>query len=92
MKQERRKQERLVVNRITTLRADRGSLPRECMITDISRDGARLFSDDAEVPNQFDLVIADNLARRCQVIWRLGGELGVKFVDGTVPIRQPFRP
>jgi hypothetical protein len=68
-------------------------LPRECLITDISSDGARLFSEDKEIPNQFDLTIADNLARRCQVIWRLGGELGVKFLDGTVPIGGPaFRP
>lgn len=88
MQQERRKNQRLVINRVTTFRAPSG-LPRECLITDISSDGARLFSEDAEIPDQFDLAIADNLARRCKVIWRLGGELGVKFLDGPVPIGGP---
>ena len=49
-------------------------------------DGARLFTEDAAVPEQFDLVIAENLERRCQVVWRLGGEIGVRFLDGSVPL------
>jgi hypothetical protein len=56
------------------------------MITNISQDGARLFSDDTVVPQEFDLLIADNLERRCQVVWRLGGEIGVRFVDGPLPL------
>ncbi len=82
---ERRRQPRLVVNRTTTWRPDHGS-PRQCLITNISADGARLFTEDAVVPQQFDLVIADNVARRCQVMWRLGGEVGVKFLDGSLPL------
>jgi hypothetical protein len=81
---ERRQHQRLVINRVTTFRVGSG-LPRECMITDISRDGARLFSEAAAIPDEFDLTISDDLARRCQVIWRLGGEIGVKFVDGSLP-------
>jgi hypothetical protein len=84
--QNRRKQQRLVINRVTTFRSERTTLPRECVITDLSENGARLFSEDATVPDQFDLTIADNLARRCRVIWRLGGEIGVEFTDGRVPI------
>ena len=87
---ERRRAERLVINRITTLRAERGS-PRQCMITNISQDGARLFSDDVVVPQEFDLVIADNLERRCQVVWRLGGEIGVRFLDGPLPLSTAFQ-
>jgi hypothetical protein len=85
LQNERRKQPRLVVNRTTTWRADRGS-PRQCLITNISADGARLFTEDAAVPEQFDLTIADNVARRCQVVWRLGGEIGVRFLDGSLPL------
>jgi hypothetical protein len=84
MQKERRKQPRLVVNRTTTWRAERGS-PRQCLITNISADGARLFTEDA-VPEQFELVIADNVVRRCQVMWRLGGEIGVRFLDGALPL------
>ncbi len=52
------------------------------MITDISKQGARLFADGVEVPDQFHLLISgDKGARRqCQVVWRLGGEIGVTFV------------
>ena len=82
---ERRRQPRLVVNRTTTWRSERGT-PRQCLITNISADGARLFTEDAAVPEQFDLVIAENLERRCQVVWRLGGEIGVRFLDGSVPL------
>jgi hypothetical protein len=85
LQNERRKQPRLVVNRTTTWRADRGT-PRQCLITNISADGARLFTEDAAVPEQFELTIADNVARRCQVVWRLGGEIGVRFLDGSLPL------
>ena len=84
MQKERRKEPRLVVNRTTTWRAERGS-PRQCLITNISADGARLFTEDT-VPEQFELVIADNVVRRCQVMWRLGGEIGVRFLDGALPL------
>ena len=69
---ERRRAERLVINRITTLRSVRGT-PRPCMITNISKDGARLFSDDVVVPPEFDLMITDTLERRCQVVWLATG-------------------
>ena len=82
---ERRKQPRLVVNRTTTWRTERVG-PRQCLITNISADGARLFTEDVAVPEQFDLVIAENVSRRCQVMWRLGGEIGVRFLDGLVPL------
>ena len=82
---ERRKQPRLVVNRTTTWRSERGA-QRQCLITNISADGARLFTEDAVVPEQFDLTIAENVLRRCQVVWRLGGEIGVRFLDGALPL------
>lgn len=90
MLKERRQHQRLVINRVTTFRAGSG-LSHQCMITDISRNGARLFSEYEAVPDEFDLMISDDLARRCQVIWRLGGEIGVKFTDGTVPIGSGFQ-
>ena len=52
------------------------------MITDISKDGARLFADGVEVPDQFHLLISGEKGERkeCRVVWRLGGEIGVTFV------------
>jgi len=79
---ERRRDQRHTINRIAKFQADMGALPRDCMITDISKLGARLFADGIEVPDQFHLMISgDNGSRRaCEVVWRLGGEIGVKFI------------
>ena len=82
MRAERRQHPRYIINRIAKFQADAGSLPRDCMITDVSKQGARLFADGAEVPDQFDLLISGDKGVRqgCQVVWRLGGEIGVAFV------------
>ena len=82
MSDERRQHRRYAINRIAKYQADSGSLPRDCMITDISKQGARLFADGVEVPDQFILLISGDkgVRRACQVVWRLGGEIGVSFV------------
>jgi hypothetical protein len=83
MSQERRQHRRYTINRIAKFQADAGTLPRDCMITDISKQGARLFADGVEVPDQFHLLISGEQGsrRQCQVVWRLGGEIGVTFVE-----------
>ena len=82
MPAERRQHPRHTINRIAKFQADAYSLPRDCMITDMSKQGARLFADGVEVPDQFDLLISGDkgVRRGCQVVWRLGGEIGVAFV------------
>ncbi len=82
MADERRRERRYTINRIAKYQADAGTLPRDCMITDISKQGARLFADGVEVPDQFHLLISgeNGTRRECQVVWRLGGEIGVKFI------------
>jgi hypothetical protein len=82
MRTERRQHPRYTINRIAKLQADSGSLPRDCTITDMSKQGARLFTDGVDVPDQFDLLISGDkgIRRGCQVVWRLGGEIGVAFV------------
>ena len=79
---ERRQHPRYTINRIAKFQADAYSLPRDCMITDMSKQGARLFADGVEVPDKFDLLISGDkgVRRGCQVVWRLGGEIGVSFV------------
>jgi hypothetical protein len=86
---ERRRDRRTAINRLAKFRSDFGSLPRDCMITDISKLGARLFIDGVDVPDQFHLMIAGENGgdRECRVVWRLGGEVGVAFVGP--PLRQP---
>jgi hypothetical protein len=81
---ERRQHKRHVINRIAKFQTDSGALPRDCMISDISESGARLFADGVEVPDKFNLLISGERGdqRECRVVWRLGGEIGVTFVDG----------
>jgi hypothetical protein len=79
---ERRRHQRHKINRIAKLQADSYSLPRDCLITDISQMGARLFAEGIEVPDQFQLLVLgeQGMRRECRVVWRLGGEIGVTFV------------
>jgi hypothetical protein len=48
-----------------------------CIICDISATGAKLTVGPHEVPDEFMLV----LKRRCRVIRRSDGQIGVKFVQ-----------
>jgi PilZ domain-containing protein len=80
---ERRKIPRRIINRMAQFHCDDGSLPRSCLITDISDGGARLYSE-TEMPQKFTLSVFDeggDTRRECRVVWRLGGELGVEFTD-----------
>ena len=61
-----------------------GSLPRDCWISDISDGGARLHSE-ADIPDEFALVLPTGGRRECRVVWRLGHEVGVAFSDGFMP-------
>ena len=79
---ERRKQQRQSINRTAKFVTDSGTLPRDCLITDITDHGARLFTDDASgIPDNFQLLISgeNSIRQECRVIWRLGGEIGVAF-------------
>ncbi|MFA6266555.1 MAG: PilZ domain-containing protein [Pseudolabrys sp.] len=80
---DRRKMPRRVINRVAQFHTGAGTLPRHCTITDISDTGARLYSD-IDMPDAFLLSVSGDgvvAHRECRVVWRLGGELGVKFTD-----------
>ena len=82
MLKDRRDSPRRVINRIAKFHSGAGSLPRDCMVTDISEQGARLYSE-IEIPERFTLSLSGeghSVRRECRVVWRLGGELGVEFV------------
>ena len=87
MFKDRRKTTRRTINRLARYQCSPGSLPRTCMVTDISDGGARLYSE-TPLPDTFILSVKgegiDGLRRQCQVVWRLGGECGVAFT-GAAP-------
>ena len=56
---------------------DGASSPLSCIIWDISDSGARLtVADDQQVPDEFTLL----LRRRCRVVRRYDGQVGVVFM------------
>jgi len=79
---ERRKSKRYSINRAAKFVTESGALPRDCIVTNISESGARLFSEASNVPEQFRLLIDGDtpIREECRVVWRLGGELGVVFI------------
>jgi hypothetical protein len=51
-----------------------------CIICDISASGARLtIGERQEVPDEFTLIFR----RRCRVVRRQDGQLGVQFAQGA---------
>lgn len=62
-----------------------GSLPRDCLLTNISEGGVRLHVEGIDVPDHFVLLLSDGSGsakpRDCSVVWRLGFEVGAEFTD-----------
>jgi len=53
-----------------------------CVLADISDSGARLGVENSKaVPNNFVLLLAarGKPRRKCRVVWRNGGQVGVEF-------------
>src|SRR5690349_18335330 len=78
---EKRKSQRFQIRRLAKIVVN-DSLPRDCLITDISEGGARLHAEYTDMPDEFDLLVQGPqvFRRRCRVSWRLGFELGAQFV------------
>lgn len=54
----------------------------DCMVRDMSATGARLkVEGSVSAPDTFELLIPlDGLEANCQVVWRAGAELGIRFL------------
>jgi PilZ domain-containing protein len=91
---ESRLSDRRKVNRHAKLQVADGSLTRDCMVTNISDSGVRLHVEGFDVPDRFVLLISEGEGgarpRNCKVVWRLGFELGVEFLD--LPGRRGEQP
>jgi hypothetical protein len=82
---DRRRSRRRVLNRMAKIQVAAGTLPRDCLITDISEGGIRLHVEGFDVPDQFVLLLSgEGLSakeRAYRVVWRLGYEVGAEFVS-----------
>jgi hypothetical protein len=60
-----------------------GVVTTECQIMDLSKRGAKIVPDGSSVvPSRFELAftLGDQKRQPCEVIWRRGRMLGIKFV------------
>jgi hypothetical protein len=93
MVKDKRKLPRRAVSLRVKIEIGDGALVRDCLVTDISNVGVRLYVEGVEVPDTFVLLLGEPDAsirpRACQVIWRLGYELGAKFTDTPRRDEQP---
>ena len=54
---------------------------RECRVLDVSQYGAKIVIDVGdEIGTRFGLALVPNRPRQCEIVWRRGGTLGIKFV------------
>ena len=77
----RRKSERRTCRSGAKIQFGVGSLPRDCLITDISDGGIRVVAEDIELPPEFTVILSSGQPRRCRLAWRLGCEFGAEFID-----------
>ena len=62
---------------------DGGFAARQCVVQDLSNSGARITIDDPNtLPAKLRLAFARDArtGRKCEVVWRRGKSVGVKFV------------
>lgn len=58
-----------------------GKCAMGCLVLDISEAGALLQPDDIILcPKTFTLQPRLGIERRCEMVWRKGGKMGVRFV------------
>ena len=77
----RRISERQPCKRVAKIQFGTGSLPRDCMITDVSDGGVKVIAEYLDVPPEFTIILSEGRPRQCRLAWRIGCEFGAKFVD-----------
>ena len=78
---DRRKSERRDCKRGAKILFGTGTLPRDCIITDISAGGVKVVAEQVDIPQQFTIIFSSGGPRQCRLAWRIGYEFGAEFVD-----------
>ena len=82
MSDEHRRHPRRLLNYGARILDVNGTARADCTVADISETGAKLVTAQADrLPDQFLLAlsVAGRVSRKCQVVWRTGGKVGVRF-------------
>jgi hypothetical protein len=77
----RRRSERRLCRRVAKIQFGTGSLPRDCVITDVSDGGVKVIAEYLDVPTEFTIILSTGLPRQCRLAWRIGCEFGAQFID-----------
>jgi len=78
-------QERRAVSRQRTflkgvMAFNNGNSSEDCLVRDLTEEGARIELPHPNAPLTFDLLIASkSLRKAARVVWRVGGRLGLRF-------------
>jgi hypothetical protein len=85
--EEKRGAPRYPLERLAKIQLGLGQPPRYCVITDISGGGVRVNTFGFNVPDEFVLLLSgDGPAQdgTYRVIWRIGRDVGAKFVSEEI--------
>ena len=85
MHQERRRTTRHPLGRVAAIMFGQGQ-EHPCLVKDYSDGGVRLQPNGFEIPDDFALLLAPNepaRSGRYKVVWRLGADVGAKFIGPT---------
>jgi hypothetical protein len=77
----RRQSVRQPCKKVAKIQFGTGSLPRDCMITDVSDGGVKVIAEYVEIPQDFTIIFSTGNYRQCRLAWRIGCEFGARFVD-----------
>ena len=77
----RRRSERRLCRSLAKIQVANGSLPRDCVITDISDGGVKVIAEYVQIPPEFTIILSNSAPRACRLAWRIGCELGAEFID-----------
>ena len=58
-----------------------GTLPKDCLITDVSEGSAKVIAEYPYIPDEFTIIFSTGRSRQCRLVWRIGFELGAEFTD-----------
>jgi hypothetical protein len=86
--EERRKSPRYPLERLAEIHIGAGTPPRLCLVIDFSASGVRLNCSGFDIPDEFVLFRSGDspaLNGTYRVVWRIGAEIGAKFISPFTP-------
>jgi len=88
---DRRRSDPSSYKRLAKIQYSYGSLPRDCIITNVSKSGATVVTEDDDVPAEFTIIFSTGHSVPCRLGWRNGHEFAAEFIDCVRRCRRARR-